>query len=347
MGISFELETGQAAGVTRHALNQLLAMQDGTAALLFCYLLANPQPFDIQQAALVIGADGQEVARAFARLKERALLSTVASPLEFKPSAPVFKSQERALEHKPASPRGLIDDERPAYTSAQITQALDKCGDFHAVVREAESRLGKMLSSSDLQTLYGIYDWRGLPAGVINLLLTHCAEEARERYGAGRPPTMKSIDKEAAVWEREGIDTEQRAEDYLVELAERRTHRYEIMSVLQIRGRAPSATEDRYLKEWSAYSTDLISLAYDKTVIRTGNLNWKYMDAILKNWSAKNLTTAEEVENGDTVGVKKPMPSAQPARARVQAEAGAGEHEHAAVEDIRDFLKRLRTEEEL
>jgi DnaD/phage-associated family protein len=347
MDIPFELETGQAVGVTRHELNRILALQDGTAALLYCYLLSTaPQPFDIQQAALVMGVSGQEATRTFALLKEKGLISTVTPPLEFKPTAPVFKAA--AANEPPPRTRGLVNDERPTYTTAQIVGAMEHRGDFSAVVREAESRMGKMLSPSDLQTLYGIYDWRGLPAGVIYLLITHCVEEARERYGPGRPPTMKAIDKEAALWEREGVDTESRAEEYLSEIADRRTRRNEIMSLLQIRGRAPSPTEDRYLKEWTCHSIDLIALAYDKTVIRTGNLSWKYMDTILKNWKAKNLTTPEDVESGDVIAApKKTAPSAQPAKARGAAvDTGAGAREHAAVEEMKDFLKRLRVEED-
>ena len=352
MDIPFELETGQAVGVTRHELNRVLALQDGAAALLYCYLLATaPQPFDTQQAALVMGVNGQEAARAFALLKEKGLVSTITPPLEFKPTAPVFKPIG-TVPPPTASPRGLVSDERPVYTSAQIADAMEQRGDFLAVVREAESRMGKVLSPSDLQTLYGVYDWRGLPAGVINLLITHCVEEARERYGPGRPPTMKSIDKEAALWEREGIDTDSRADEYLAELADRRTRRYEIMSLLQIRGRAPSSTEDRYLREWTEYSIDLISLAYDKTVIRTHGMNWNYMDKILKNWKAKNLTTPEDVESGDSlVPVKKvmsPVPSSQPVRSRqANTETGPGERERAAVNEMKDFLKSLRDEEGL
>jgi DnaD/phage-associated family protein len=192
-----------------------------------------------------------------------------------------------------------------------------------------------------------MYDWRGLPPGVLSLLITHCVQEARERYGPGRPPTLKQIDREAAAWEREGVDTEARAEAHLAELAERRALRGEVLSLLQIRGRAPSTTEERYIKDWlqSGFSVELIALAYDKTVVRTGALSWKYMDTILKSWNEKRLTTPEEVEQGDTRR-QTGAPSAQPksARARQSAQETAGQHERDAVEDMRDFLKRLREE---
>ncbi|MCL1819690.1 MAG: DnaD domain protein [Oscillospiraceae bacterium] len=353
MDTSFELQTGQAVGVTRHAINQMLALQDGAAALLYCYLLANPQPLDTNQAALILGMDGLEVTRAFTRLKEAALITTV-SPL-FKDSGRVTPAPPQPIAPPPEipapQPKGLIVDDRPVYTSSEIADALERHSDFSAVVKEAESRLGKILSNNDLQTLYRIYDWRGLPAGVIHLLITHCVEEARER-GASTPK-LNQIDKEAAAWERSGIDNELRAEEYLAELAGRRSSRYKIMSMLQIRGRAPSVTEEKYMNEWitAGHSLDLISLAYDKTVIRTGGMNWKYMAAILKNWEAKGLTTPEEVEGGEPFLTNyqsgKKAPSSQPARSRTAfaSEANAGSREKAAVDDISSFLKRVRDEE--
>ncbi|MEF9971929.1 MAG: DnaD domain protein, partial [Oscillospiraceae bacterium] len=44
------------------------------------------------------------------------------------------------------------------------------------------------------------------------------------------------------------------------------------------------------------------ALAYDKTVIKTGGMQWKYMNSILESWHAKNLHTAEEAEAGDSRG---------------------------------------------
>jgi DnaD/phage-associated family protein len=354
MDMSFQLQTGQAVGVTCHALNQLLSLQDGTAALLFCYLLANPQPLDAQQASLVLGVDGLEVTRAFMRLKEALLLSTITP--SFRDSAPVYRPTAAAVAPSPPPPpelshtKGLAIDDRPTYTSGEIAHALENRNDFSAVVKETETRLGKILSNNDVQTLYRIYDWRGLPAGVLHLLITHCVEEARER--GGNMPKLSQIDREAAVWEKKGIDNELRAEEYLVELAERRTNRFKIMSMLHIRGRAPSTTEEKYMNEWvtAGHSLDLISLAYDKTVIRTGGMNWKYMATILRNWEAKGLTTPEEVEGGEPLLPKyqdtKKTPSSQPTRSKTMyATETAGVREKAAVDDISSFLKRVRSEE--
>ncbi|MCL1795284.1 MAG: hypothetical protein FWG37_00185, partial [Clostridia bacterium] len=61
-----------------------------------------------------------------------------------------------------------------------------------------EHLLGTDRIGRDLLTRL-FYGGGGPPAGVTTLLITHGLEEARELTGPGRPPTMKSIDKEAAL----------------------------------------------------------------------------------------------------------------------------------------------------
>ena len=47
------------------------------------------------------------------------------------------------------------------------------------------------------------------------------------------------------------------------------------------------------------FRPETVEIAYDKTVMRTGKRSWKYMDAIIENWSSKGLFTAEDIENED------------------------------------------------
>jgi len=44
---------------------------------------------------------------------------------------------------------------------------------------------------------------------------------------------------------------------------------------------------------------ELIAMAYERTCLNTGGLNWAYMNKILQRWHDQGLHTAEEVRNGD------------------------------------------------
>ena len=73
------------------------------------------------------------------------------------------------------------------------------------------------------------------------------------------------------------------------------------MGLLQIRGRSLTAAEARYANAWleMGFGEDVISMAYEKTCLNTGGLNWPYMNKILQRWHEAGLHTAEAVRNGD------------------------------------------------
>jgi DNA replication protein DnaD len=48
---------------------------------------------------------------------------------------------------------------------------------------------------------------------------------------------------------------------------------------------------------------DAIAIAYDRTCLNTGNLNWAYMNRILTRWHEAGLTTVEQIQKND----KKPQ----------------------------------------
>ena len=50
---------------------------------------------------------------------------------------------------------------------------------------------------------------------MIYLLVCHCAQRLADRYGPGRRPTMRQIEKEGYAWARMGIDTQAAAAEYL------------------------------------------------------------------------------------------------------------------------------------
>ena len=50
------------------------------------------------------------------------------------------------------------------------------------------------------------------------------------------------------------------------------------------------------------FDKEALAIAYDRTCVNTGGMNWAYMNRILTRWQEAGLFTAEQVEKGD----KKP-----------------------------------------
>ena len=199
-------------------------------------------------------------------------------------------------------------DEKPEYHREDIIHRLDKSEEFRLLTDQVERRLGKKLTTPDIAVILGLNDYVGLPADVIYLLVCHCAERMARRYGEGRRPTLRQIEKEGYAWSRMGIDTQAAASAYLKKYAERQGAFPAFMRALNLGDRFPVASEEKYLSAWQewGFSPEVVALAYDKTVLKCHELKWPYCNAILKRWHEAGLHTLAEVEQRDRPAAKTP-----------------------------------------
>lgn len=288
-GNNYTISNGNTLSLSADHADKLLRLGDGNCALLYLYALRKNGSFSSKSAAADLKRTESEIERAAQQLKEQGLLSS---------------GSGRSLP--------LPAEELPEYSAEDIAESSAERGEFPAIIEEAQRILGKTLTGTDVKTLFGLYDYLKLPAEVIVLLINHCVEFTRERSGPGKLPSMRTIEKEGYIWFNKEIMTLERAEEYL------RTRRAvsdatsEIKALLQINGRGLSPTERQYVESWLAmgFGSDAIGVAYDRTVVKTGGLQWKYMNSILTSWNAKNLHSVEEIMSGDHRGA--PGQSASP-----------------------------------
>ena len=82
------------------------------------------------------------------------------------------------------------------------------------------------------------------------------------------------------------------------------------MDILQIRGRGLTAAEERFANAWLEmdFPKEVITMAYERTCLNTGGLNWNYMNKILTRWHEAGLKTAEAIRTGDRKVTDKTAP---------------------------------------
>lgn len=149
-----------------------------------------------------------------------------------------------------AAPRVPPAQELPEYTSEEVVRRSDEDPAFRGVLAEAERLLGHTLSGADTRTLFGIYDYLGLPVDVIMELMHHCADEARLKYGPGRVPRMRDIEREAYVWANREIMTFEQAEEYIRSRARLHDAVEGVKRALGIGGRSLAPSERKYIESW-------------------------------------------------------------------------------------------------
>ena len=205
---------------------------------------------------------------------------------------------DRPPEQKPPEPA----QERPVYTADDLTDLLTGDAGFRMLVPQTEEKLGKRLKTADLQILAGLYDDLGLPADVIYLLVCHCVARSEERYGPGRRPTLRQIEKEGYHWAQRGLFDQESASRYLRDWNVRRSAMSRYMQVLGLGDRRPVESEERYITDWmdKGFPPETVALAYDKTVFYKKELNWRYLNGILRRWHENGWHTEEEVRQSDS-----------------------------------------------
>lgn len=222
-------------------------------------------------------------------------------------------------------PSHIAPGERPSYTEHDVLDAMEEDNSFRGLYGEVQRLLGRSLNTEELKILLGFVRYLGLSADVIAVLVCYCKDRARQR-GSFRNPSLRTIEKEAYAWAERGIDTVEEAAAFIQAQNVRNSRLYQLMQLLQIRGRSLTAAEERYAQSWldMGFEEEALSIAYERTCLNTGGLNWNYMNRILTRWHEQGLHTAEAVRTGD----RKPVPK-----------GASGEMTEAELEFIQKALK--------
>lgn len=198
------------------------------------------------------------------------------------------------------TPRILASGERPNYTERDVLAAMDQDISFRGLYGEIQRLLGRTLNTEELKIILGFVRYLGLPSEVISVLVCYCKDRARQK-GSLRNPSLRSIEKEAYAWAERGIDTVEAAAAFIHTQNVRNSRLSRLMQQLQIRGRSLTQAEERYAQSWLdlGFDEDAINMAYERTCLNTGGLNWAYMNKILLRWHDQGLHTGEEVRTRD------------------------------------------------
>lgn len=312
---------GEIVALSAQAADALLRSGSGDGALLYLWLLRRGGDASLEQARRALGWDGVRLEEAQAALTGLGL----ARPLSPAAAAPP---------PEPQSP--------PEYTAADLNRELENpASSFPGLVAEVQRRLGKVLSTSDLRSLYTLYDYLALPAEVICLLVSWCVEDFRRKYGEGRLPRMSQIQKEGFIWSRQGVDTPEAAERHLQRLALLRSREGEILRLLDQKPRPLVKQERQWVAAWTdmGFPDEVLRLAYEKTVVKKQGMDWKYMNGILCGWHKKNLHTLAEIEAGD-----RRRPAAASSSGREETPGAAGQRVREDMERMREYMRRQREE---
>ena len=252
-------------------IKKLLSAANGDAALLYLYLQCGNR---LENAERDLQMNPGRISCAVAVLRQLGLYS-----------------DERVSRIAPG--------ERPYYSEQDVIRA-DYDPEFSRLKEEVQRLLGKGMNIEELKILLGFVRYLGMTPDVISVLVSYCKDRARQK-GRLRNPSLRTIEKEAYAWAERGIDTVEEAIAFIQAQNVRNSRLARLMNILQIRGRSLTAAEERYALSWLDMGIDeeMLAMAYERTCLNTGGLNWAYMNKIIQRWNEQGLRTAEAVRTGD------------------------------------------------
>lgn len=203
---------------------------------------------------------------------------------------------EQEVEEPAKSVSPVAWEKKPQYTTDEIGMYMQH-KEVKGMIQRAQQRLGRLLTRQDLETLFGFYDWLGLPVDVIDILISYCVSKQKTAMGY--------MEKVAIDWAKESIHTVEEAEAYI----EMRDSGFgSIMRGFGQSGRAPVNGEVEYMKIWLReykMPVEVIKVACERTVMQTGKVSYPYANGILRDWNDKGIRTMADLEKADQAFVAK------------------------------------------
>ena len=278
--------------ISKDAAAQVLRTRNPDAAQVLLWLALHPEEEDLRRCAQERSLDKDRFYVALAIIKGD---TPAPSQAGIQPQTPQHAA--------PVIPKQDFVQTLPEYSGEELSQALAD-EHFSFLYNEAERCIGRPLRRHECSTLLALYEDVGMSCEVLALVLTYIARRAQESAADGTPPRISfaQVRTEAMRWYENGVDTTEKAEEYIKKLDLQQQLHSRVLKILGITARRPSPTELRYIDSFLALdpSLSLIARAYDITVVKKGALVWPYMRSILVNWHEKGYKTAADVEQAET-----------------------------------------------
>ncbi|MBO5374103.1 MAG: DnaD domain protein, partial [Clostridia bacterium] len=174
----------------------------------------------------------------------------------------------------------------PTYSGDQIAKFVEKNEDIRSLFLACQAILGKDFGTHDFNNVIYLKDTFRFSNEYIMLLLAHCKDLDKASWAYIRKTAQNLYD--------EGIDTYIRLEAHFADRKNKNSLEYKIRELFGIGKRELSKTERDKIERWLELELDieLIRIAYDITIDKTGKLSLAYCAKIIENWLSCGIKTA-------------------------------------------------------
>ena len=171
------------------------------------------------------------------------------------------------------------------YTPEEISLISEV--DFSIVRDAAEKAFSKLLSVKDVNKLAEMFNWLNLPSEIVVILIEYVAKSGHK--------SLAYVEKVAIDWSERGINTLEKAHNYISVLESRNALITKIRSKFMMFDRPVSKKDREFLDSWQKdYTEEQIFDALEVTINSTSKLSFTYADKVLKN-TGKDISVNKKV----------------------------------------------------
>ncbi|NLK70899.1 MAG: DnaD domain protein [Clostridiales bacterium] len=299
--------------VPSSVVDNYIKLATGASLKVLLFMLRNNnQNYDISYIAQALGISAENVEEAFCFWEQVGILCKTDGPdSKFTPlpdvqnkintvNAPVLLNDiDTAIKHDNTA---AVVEKNKKFTQrsssgypispSEISEKLDTSPEIKALFSMAEISLGNLLTYTEQRSLIWIYEYLGLKADVILMLLEYCISIDKRN--------MHYLETIAISWQENDINTLEAAQAEIKRLQELNSFTSKVLKVLQIE-RKPTPKQHEFISLWieKGYSIDLIEYAYEKTIDSIDKCSFPYINRILENWYDNGLITRDKVDEYD------------------------------------------------
>lgn len=180
--------------------------------------------------------------------------------------------------------------QKPDYVHTAQQLASDE--ELAFLVNEVQAIFGKTLSNSDASTLLMLKSTCGLPLDVILMLVGYCVSIDKGN--------MRTLEKIGVSWADDGIYTVEAAENKIKQVRQSNQNYSIVHSAFGIKNTgSPTKKQleysDKWVGEWK-FSVQMLREAYERCVDTKGQMNFRYIDGILKRWNAEGIKNLNDLQ---------------------------------------------------
>ena len=258
----------------------LLNQCSGTALKVLLLILSTPQePISSAHIAGLLGFPPADVEEALDYWCKQGVLSSKRG----------FEEEESEQLSFLPKPKVRRVSSRRSMTNQEMDLLCQRDGNIILLLQEAQSMLGRPLSSPERETLCSFYSYDNLPSDYLMLVLMYCIQQEKTNFRYFEKVINNMLEKE--------IDTYDKADSYLRTYAEQEQNEALVRSAFGIHDRALTTKEKAYISDWFdgfGYDISVVKLAYERTIDNIGKPSFPYTNKILTAWHEKGIKDAKE-----------------------------------------------------